>query len=258
MKAPSTTPVSGPRITRARTFAAGAILAATLAVAPSAHADDVIVTLDQVVYGTAGQVVVLETRDVDAALVGTTCTASYTGENNSSVHPGTDLLISSGAAQLVLSGVEDVAGATTSGSSAILLGPTVSVAVRLGPDAMSSLGATLSLTCTLPTTTTSTTSTTTTTTSPPTTVSSTTTAATATTLVDTTTSSSVAAAGPIVSASSTSSTSPGGNAPIVTGPSALPATGGPSDRLVSVALVSVLLGGLLCLSRRRAAPAEDR
>lgn len=255
MKAPSTTPVSGPRITRARTFAAGAILAATLAVAPSAHADDVIVTLDQVVYGTAGQVVVLETRDVDAALVGTTCTASYTGENNSSVHPGTDLLISSGAAQLVLSGVEDVAGATTSGSSAILLGPTVSVAVRLGPDAMSSLGATLSLTCTLPTTTTSTT---TTTTSPPTTVSSTTTAATATTLVDTTTSSSVAAAGPIVSASSTSSTSPGGNAPIVTGPSALPATGGPSDRLVSVALVSVLLGGLLCLSRRRAAPAEDR
>lgn len=255
MKAPSTTPVSGPRITRARTFAAGAILAATLAVAPSAHADDVIVTLDQVVYGTAGQVVVLETRDVDAALVGTTCTASYTGENNSSVHPGTDLLISSGAAQLVLSGVEDVAGATTSGSSSILLGPTVSVAVRLGPDAMSSLGATLSLTCTPPTTTTSTT---TTTTSPPTTVSSTTTAATTTTLVDTTTSSSVAAAGLIVSTSSTSSTSPGGNAPIATGPSALPATGGPSDRLVSVALVSVLLGGLLCLSRRRAAPAEDR
>ena len=220
----------------------------------TAHADDVIIDLDRVTYASPGSVVLLDTRAVDAALTGATCSASYAARNNGSVHPGTDVIVSSGSSQLVLAGVEDAAGGTVSGSGSLQLGTTVSVSVRIGPDGVASMGASLSLACT-PAATTSTTTTAATTTVAPTTTVATVSPTTAVgsdavgTTVAPTTSVAGASAGPVPTPAA---------APTTVRSSSLPATGADHDRMVALACSALLTGGLLCLSRRRAAPDAGR
>jgi hypothetical protein len=242
---------------------AGVSLAVT---AGTAHADSVSISLDRVIVGPPGSVTIVATRSLDASMAGATCSAAYTGQNNGSVHPDTDLLVASGSSQLVLGGVEDAAGLTTTGSGQLLLGSDVTVSVRLGGDGVASLGASLTLTCTpvAPTTTATPTTAAPTTAAPGTTAPATTTAPTnpaappTTATVDAGVASSavtttiVASAGPVVGPTA---------APMTTraaGPAALPATGSSHDRLVQAALALLLTGGLLCLSRRRAVPGEGR
>ncbi len=129
---------------------AGAVGAAVALTSTPATASDfsLSIPLDRTASGAPGAMVLLVDQPVPATLVGRSCEATYRSENNGSVHPGTDLVIASGGVHVDLSDVESVAGKTTSGSAAIVLGSSVSVSVRLGGDGFASLGADLAFTCT--------------------------------------------------------------------------------------------------------------
>lgn len=141
--------------TKRRAWVAVAVVAAPLAwvAGASAQSASIVVPLESVVTGPSGSVVTLAVVDSDASQVGLQCRAVYEADNNGSVHPGTDLLVSSGGRTIVLADIEAAAGAVTTGSGDLVLGPTITIAVRLGPDQIASMGAALSLTCALPATT---------------------------------------------------------------------------------------------------------
>ena len=118
--------------------------------AGAASADDTVVVrvpLDRTASSAPGTTVVLDQVTVDPGLVGRSCDASYRGDNNGSVHPGTDLLITSNGATVVLVDVEGDPGRITTGSSTLTLGPSVQVSVRVGADGFASLGAQLTIVC---------------------------------------------------------------------------------------------------------------
>lgn len=99
-------------------------------------------------YGAVGEVVFVREVPVDAALVGATCTATATTENNSSEHPNNDFLLTSGGATAVIPDFERVAGATVSMTAPLMLGETIAVNIRLGGDGVTSEGVLVALACT--------------------------------------------------------------------------------------------------------------
>lgn len=122
-----------------------------------AAADDTFVVrvpLDRTASGAPGTTVLLDQVSVEPGLVGRLCDASYEGDNNGSVHPDTDLIITSGSTTVVLDDVEASPGRITNSVGALTLGPTVQVSVRLGADGFASLGALLTIACPTPATTT--------------------------------------------------------------------------------------------------------
>lgn len=151
-----------------------AVLAALLAgvaalLAPLAVAQDdgmIEIPLDTVVRDEPGALVVLDEVAVPAALVGQTCRIESRAENNSSVHPGNDLIVASDGTSVVLADVESEPGKVTTSSDRLTLGSTASVTLRMGEDGVFSGGATalVVIECFVDETTTSTTTTSTTTT----------------------------------------------------------------------------------------------
>jgi hypothetical protein len=123
---------------------------------------------------------VLATAPVPAELQGSRCNVQADAENQSSVHPGNDLIVASGSDSETLFDVEREAGVLTTASGELTLGSEVTVSLSLGPDGIFSGGITVTIgscetvTTTTPppsesTTTTTSSHTTTTTTQPPTT-----------------------------------------------------------------------------------------
>jgi hypothetical protein len=110
----------------------------------------------------------LASAPVPADLQGLQCSVEATAENQSSVHPGNDLIVSSGSDSVTLSDVERAAGVTTTADGPLTLGTEVVVTLSLGPDGVFSGGLIVTIECG-PTTTTTTPSETTTTTVPVTT-----------------------------------------------------------------------------------------
>jgi hypothetical protein len=142
-----------------------AVFAGSAGAAP----DDIVIDVTGVVFGAPGSVTVVQEVTVDPALVGATCAGLAITANNTSVHPNTDLIVTTGSSQVEFDDVEAVSDEITEASDEVVLGPTITVAVRLGADGVASGGATLTFDCqSVPTTTT--TAPTTTTTAPPTTV----------------------------------------------------------------------------------------
>lgn len=146
-----------------------------VAAAPGALAVEFEIPVDTVIYADPGSVIQLVREDTPPELIGTTCVGVAVAENQSSVHPGNDLIIQSGGQSAVLADVERASGAVTPASGQIVLGSEVVVSLRMGEDGVFSGGLVVIIgeNCTPPTTTTS--STTTTTTEPPTTTTSSTT-----------------------------------------------------------------------------------
>jgi hypothetical protein len=114
--------------------------------------------------------------DVDPGMVGWLCTGTARTENNASEHDDNDFILTSGSSSAEILNWEAVAGAMVSMSGTLVLGESITVDLRMGPDRVSSGGVGIVLTCSPPpppetTTTTSTTTTTTpettTTTAPP-------------------------------------------------------------------------------------------
>ncbi|MGI9584957.1 MAG: DUF7507 domain-containing protein [Acidimicrobiia bacterium] len=139
-----------------------ALLTVGVAVAQAAVIE---VSIDTVVRADEGTVTYLATENTPADLIGTMCISVAEARNQSSVHPGNDLIVSSGGESVTLEDVERSPGATTTAGGPLTLGPTVTISLEMGPDEVFSGGITVKiLDCTPPTTT-----------MPPTTVPSTTT-----------------------------------------------------------------------------------
>jgi hypothetical protein len=104
-----------------------------------AASDDIVITLDKSASGTPGDVITLGTQSVAGRYVGLTCQGAYSASNNASVHPATQLIISSGGSSVTIDGVEDAPGATRTATQPLTLGDTITIAVRLGPDGVASM-----------------------------------------------------------------------------------------------------------------------
>lgn len=99
------------------------------------------------INGAEGETVALGSVDVPEDLVGRSCDVVAVVSNQASMHAGNELVVSSGESTATIAGVEDAVGSVTLAGGTITLGSTVTVAVKLGPDGVSSLGSTLTVTC---------------------------------------------------------------------------------------------------------------
>lgn len=128
------------------------------------------IPVETVVRAEEGSITVLAVADTPEDYVGLACVGTAEARNQPSVHPGNDLIVTSGEDSIVLLDVEREPNAVTSASSPLVLGSTVTVSLRMGPDEVFSGGLVFTIdSCTPPTTTTEPPDTTTTTTPPETT-----------------------------------------------------------------------------------------
>jgi hypothetical protein len=129
----------------------GSALLAVLLIAIPAMAqtetDTIEILIDGIARGIPGAVIHLETVPVPEGLVGRTCTGIAESQNNESQHVDSDFILSSGATTAEISNWEAVPLATTAMSGTLVLGPTVTVELRLGPSRVSSGGVLIILTC---------------------------------------------------------------------------------------------------------------
>jgi hypothetical protein len=147
----------------------------------SADHGDLSVPLNTFVQAGEGEVVQLVSVPVDSELVGATCSWEFHATNQESVHPGNDLILSTGGTDTVVPGVENAPGQVLDVAGSFQLGETVTVSLRMGPDEVFSAGLSVEVLCegdvvpttatTTPASTTTTTPATTTTTAAPTTTS---------------------------------------------------------------------------------------
>ena len=122
---------------------------------PLARAAAFEIVIDTVVTAGEGSITVLATADTPPDLVGFSCAGVAQATNQPSVHPGNDLIVASGDDSIVLQDVEREPGAVTTVEALLTLGPTVNVALRMGPDEVFSGGLVFTIgECTPPTTTT--------------------------------------------------------------------------------------------------------
>jgi hypothetical protein len=88
---------------------------------------------------------VLATAPVPAELQGSRCNVQADAENQSSVHPGNDLIVASGSDSVTLFDVEREAGALTTAAGDLTLESEVTVSLSLGPDGIFSGGITVTI-----------------------------------------------------------------------------------------------------------------
>ena len=134
------------------TVLAVAVLAALVSVwmvGGPADAQTLDVPIEQtVIQGTPGSTVSIGTADVPADLVGQTCEITVEVVNQESIHGGNKLIVTSDGSTVEVEGIEDAAGSTTTVAGTITLGATIDVSVYLAVDSISSLGSSLTVTCT--------------------------------------------------------------------------------------------------------------
>ncbi|MCH8992344.1 MAG: hypothetical protein IIA44_11430, partial [Acidobacteria bacterium] len=88
--------------------------------------------------------------DVDPGMVGWRCTGTAQTENNASEHPDNDFILTSGSSSTEILDWEAAAGKITNTSGALVLGESITVDLRLGPDRVASGGVRIVLTCSPP------------------------------------------------------------------------------------------------------------
>jgi len=218
-----------------------------------------VVLEQQVVRGEEDESFNLGTFDVPEEVVGQTCSVVADGNNNTSVHPESDIAVTSVNTVMLLD-VEGAPDKTTTANGQLELGPTVSFTLTLGPDGVYSAGFTVQLDCeppptttTEPPTTTTTEPPTTTTTEPPTTTTEPPPTTTTTTEPPTTTTTppeaTTTTSEPEVSPTTVAQTSTTEEADETD--ETLPFTGADTDDMARIAYVALAIGaGLLLLTRR--------
>lgn len=238
-------------------------VALVLLVAPMAGGQEGVaieVPLDTIVRGDPGSEHLLGSAQVPAELQGVTCPVAAIAENQSSVHPGNDLLVATDGDSIVLRDVERAPGVTTVAEEELTLGSTLTVTLVLGEDGVFSAGMVVKF-CDIPVTTTTTTLETTTTTLDTTTTTratTTTTGATTTlpptTTVETTTPVTVLPTTTVTTMPKASTTVTAEAESTTTTPEGtLPFTGGETQTTALVALVALMAGaGLIALTRETA------
>jgi hypothetical protein len=148
-----------------------------LAVPALAQSNSILIEITGINYSAEGKIIRVASVDVDPGMVGWLCTGTAQTENKDSEHDDNDFILTSGSSSAEILNWEAAAGAIISMSGTLVLGESITVDLRMGPDRVSSGGVGIVLTCSPPpppetTTTTSTTTTTappetTTTTAPP-------------------------------------------------------------------------------------------
>jgi hypothetical protein len=104
---------------------------------------------DGVNYEPENTVLQLASAPVDPDLIGQSCNVIVSVFNNTSLHPGNDLLIASNGSEVVATNVENQPGNSTHPAAGVLtLGSTVTVSLRFGPDGIRSEGYTVNFECT--------------------------------------------------------------------------------------------------------------
>ena len=115
------------RLTLAGILAVAALFAG--AGGATAQADVIVIPVDTVVRGVpVGSLTELASAPVAPELVGATCTGDAVGRNNeTSVHPGNDLIVTTGSSSAVLHDVEREPGVVTETVGALTLGEVITV-----------------------------------------------------------------------------------------------------------------------------------
>jgi hypothetical protein len=148
-----------------------ALLASSvLAASVKAQDGQIVIEVDGITRGPAGSIVTIATHAVDPGLIGAICTGTAQTGNNASEHPNNDFILTSGTSMTVIPDWERTAGATVTTTMDLVLGESIIVELRMGPDRVSSGRVDIVLSCSQPEPTTTTSTTTvspTTTTSPP-------------------------------------------------------------------------------------------
>lgn len=226
-----------------------AILLFTIGVSLVASGDDgfeIVVPVETVVYAPQGSTTELASEPVPAELVGQTCAVTARAENQSSVHPGNDLIVESGT-RVVLEDVEAEAGGVVTSTDTMALADSIVIALVMGPDEVFSAGLDVLLDCPPDSTTSSTT------TSVPETTTSTGMETTTTEILSSTTTvkPSTTTTGP----STTSTTTPGTTttsipATTTSTDEVLVYTGPPDPTLALPAIALVAMGVLLLMGER--------
>ncbi len=145
-----------------------AAVAIWLLLAGSASAaGEIVITIDDNSRGETGSIINLVDYEVPAEYVGRTCSASLLVENNGSVHPKNDLIITTAGNEYVFENFETEPGQTTIGGGEVPIGDRIVVDLRFGDDGRSSSELVLTFDCEEPPPETTTTVTETTTTAPP-------------------------------------------------------------------------------------------
>jgi len=108
------------------------------------------IPVDTAVRGDAGSKHELKNIEVSTDNVGMVCEVNTTAENQSSVHPGNDLVVASGDDNVTLKDVEREANGITSAQGQLLLGNRLTVTLVLGEDKVFSGGMNVELNCEKP------------------------------------------------------------------------------------------------------------
>lgn len=233
-----------------RAMGLGVLSAAwVLLMAPVAMSQEVAIEIpfETVIRAEPGSVHLLATAPVPPELQGVTCPVAAVAENESSVHPGNNLIVATDGDSIVLEDVERAAGAITVAEEELTFGSTITVTLVLGEHGVFSAGMVVRF-CDIPVTTTTTTVETTTTTSE-----TTTTIPTTTTTMETTTTVTVLPTTTVTTTPEATTTVTVAPSSTSTVPETLPFTGGETDTTAMVGLVALLAGaGLVALTKEEA------
>ena len=140
-------------------FAIGLILGVVLGLSSGAQAQvgGLTITLpEQPPYprGPAGSVHLQATVTDHGLPIGAMCDVDVATSNSDSIHPNTNVIVTSNGDQVTAFDVEDGEGAVHQTRGTLTIGDTITVAVQLGAHEVSSLGMEIIFTCNPPTTTT--------------------------------------------------------------------------------------------------------
>lgn len=127
--------------------AAFAVAIAVLAAGPASAIDDIIIPIDSVAFGDEGEIVEVASVTVEPELVGSTCSLELEADNNGSVHPGNDLIVTTGGQSGTIPDVESEPGQVTVVDGDVVLGETVVIELQFGPDGVTSGGLILTFDC---------------------------------------------------------------------------------------------------------------
>ncbi len=123
------------------------LIFAMLGVLPASADERISIISERVLFGEEGSVQTLAEADVEPDQVGQLCTLEVHVENQFSVHPGNDILITASGAQTVIEDIEAQPDGDRDLTAQIVLGPTLLVQLRFGPHQVSSMGFEISVDC---------------------------------------------------------------------------------------------------------------
>ena len=143
-------PLRSPTVptTTALAFGFSVVISATLAAPAGAEGEEIVIRPTTVIYADPGTVHDVADMPVPASLQGKPCDLRVITQNQSSIHPGTDVSVTTGGATSWIRGVEDSADARVVDTHRVTLGPDILIQVTIGPDGSTSLGFTASFECT--------------------------------------------------------------------------------------------------------------